>query len=1073
MRRRILFGGIKIIGYSDWNIEIITTPSRVSNLGDTVSIFVKATREVYWSDESITVEEGIPTISVSDGILEGNLLTVGINTDTAIKTIIVTATFEDTIKSFELLQDGKTIVSHTEWVVSVSASPASGISAAGGVSTITSSASRVATWTDGSTTTETAIPLLSTDLGSIDGNELTLSANTTTNTKTATITATHEGVINTCTVKQNADSISKYGDVALTVGTISDVPASGGSATSTGSNATQVLTWVSGRTTTVYPTITEGTISNVASKGTTISNRTSLGTVTITATGQGGKTASTTLTVYQQANYVTSITLGVSNTSYNHFYYASTAAASGGTIAITTNGTTTYTCTSGQSTTTKPTGVTSNRTRNFSGSATGATLDTSTGSVTWGNNTTTSARSISVKSTTTVTTTHDSAYSSGGTVTSSQTHTSTCSQSAGSVQYVITPSVTATGALAAAGGSKTSSITYTTKWNGTTTATGTALSGYTITEASDTLGLVSASGTSGTVTISSSNNKSTSSGTFSYTISKSGYTSATISGSVSAGAKQYSSYTGTLSSNKTTLSAAADSATITYGKVFRYYKWNAAASSSSNDGTEYYSGKVYCTISESSNYLSGGTGNYTNSSSTTTCTLSKSTYGTTVISSESATLSLRTGSTSGTVIKSITVTTTANAKTSITYGNPSVSLSYGAKNAAKGTVSPTYSYSQARTQNYTSGSTEALSALTSGGTLAFSETTAHANASVNATSGVVSWDANQTTSARSVGITLTVTMNSKSGSKAATSTQSADAVSSTSWGNVSAGTITNATVGAGGGTGKATAGNGSQSYTQTWVSGRTTSGSNAISPNPSSYSLTVSSKGTTVSGATTAGSKTVTWSGSGSKSASGTMYIYQSANALTGCSVSCSVPSSSGTRLGGSMTVSGSATSTYTSGSKAYPGVTFRISDQTAGATISGATITWPKNTQTAAKYFYAQAYCTAEGSTYYSTAQKVSIPAKVGDITFTFSYNNSNYTCTVKASKAPGSTVNWSSTGIFKDSSGNMIYDGSASGSFSSTATTSSGTWTRAKDGWMTWYSWGSKTLVQSGNESYDFKTA
>jgi len=56
------------------------------------------------------------------------------------------------------------------------------------------------------------------------------------------------------------------------------------------------------------------------------------------------------------------------------------------------------------------------------------------------------------------------------------------------------------------------------------------------------------------------------------------------------------------------------------------------------------------------------------------------------------------------------------------------------------------------------------------------------------------------------------------------------------------------------------------------------SGTNTISPSVGSITASAASKGTTVSGTTTVKSQAVTWSGGGSKSASGTMYIYQAAN---------------------------------------------------------------------------------------------------------------------------------------------------------------------------------------------------
>lgn len=74
---------------------------------------------------------------------------------------------------------------------------------------------------------------------------------------------------------------------------------------------------------------------------------------------------------------------------------------------------------------------------------------------------------------------------------------------------------------------------------------------------------------------------------------------------------------------------------------------------------------------------------------------------------------------SGTLNGTQTVSQQANAVTSVTYGTPSVSVTCADVPASGGSVtSGTVTYSQSRTQNYTSGSTSALSALTSGGTVA-------------------------------------------------------------------------------------------------------------------------------------------------------------------------------------------------------------------------------------------------------------------------------------------------------------------------------------------------------------------
>ena len=114
------------------------------------------------------------------------------------------------------------------------------------------------------------------------------------------------------------------------------------------------------------------------------------------------------------------------------------------------------------------------------------------------------------------------------------------------------------------------------------------------------------------------------------------------------------------------------------------------------------------------------------------------------------------------------------------------------------------------------------------------------------------------------------------------------------YGNIVAGTISNKTIPASGGSATATAGNGSQTWnksatitTYEYTSGATkdvttenaSSGTANVVPNVASITATASSKGTTVSAQTTVKSQAVTWSANG-KSTSGTMYIYQEANAV-------------------------------------------------------------------------------------------------------------------------------------------------------------------------------------------------
>jgi hypothetical protein len=114
------------------------------------------------------------------------------------------------------------------------------------------------------------------------------------------------------------------------------------------------------------------------------------------------------------------------------------------------------------------------------------------------------------------------------------------------------------------------------------------------------------------------------------------------------------------------------------------------------------------------------------------------------------------------------------------------------------------------------------------------------------------------------------------------------------YGNIVAGAISNKTIPASGGSATATAGNGSQTWnksatitTYEYTSGATkdviteaaSSGTTNVAPSVAFITATASSKGTTVSAQTTVKSQVVTWSANG-KSASGTMYVYQEANAV-------------------------------------------------------------------------------------------------------------------------------------------------------------------------------------------------
>lgn len=234
------------------------------------------------------------------------------------------------------------------------------------------------------------------------------------------------------------------------------------------------------------------------------------------------------------------------------------------------------------------------------------------------------------------------------------------------------------------------------------------------------------------------------------------------------------------------------------------------------------------------------------------------------------------------------------------YGTPTISIGSGLT-AAGGSATVSASVTNTETYNalYSSGAIGPNQTRSVGGSVSISMT-ANGNSRFSLSGNTITHSSMGTNE-----ITDTVTIkavNKGDSSKSATASKSivnSKTVKSTSggiytYGNITAGTITNATIPASGGSATAKAGNGTQSWnksatitTYQYDSGSTkdvttenaSSGTNNVSPNIASIEATASSKGTTVSSQTTVKSQTVTWSANG-KSASGTMYIYQAANEI-------------------------------------------------------------------------------------------------------------------------------------------------------------------------------------------------
>ena len=278
------------------------------------------------------------------------------------------------------------------------------------------------------------------------------------------------------------------------------------------------------------------------------------------------------------------------------------------------------------------------------------------------------------------------------------------------------------------------------------------------------------------------------------------------------------------------------------------------------------------------------------------------------------------------------------------YGTPTVSIGSGLT-AAGGSAKVSASVTNTETYNalYSSGATGPNQTRSVTGNVSVSMT-ANGNNRFSLSGNTITHSSMGT--AETTDIVTIKAVNAGDSSKSAIASKqiiNSKTVKSTSggiytYGNIIAGTITNATIPASGGSATATAGNGTQSWnksatitTYQYDSGSTkdvttenaSSGTNNVSPSIASIEATASSKGTTVSSQTTVKSQAVTWSANG-KSASGTIYIYQEANKIESYNygswnIAISANPTTIAASGGTSTITASCTRTktpvYTSGS--------------------------------------------------------------------------------------------------------------------------------------------------------------
>lgn len=154
--------------------------------------------------------------------------------------------------------------------------------------------------------------------GSVSGSgtSVTMGNNTSTSTRSGTVTLTQAETNRKATIScSQSAGYRTYSEITASGGSVSDIPASGGSRSSFSSMPSYSQTWgwngstTGGGTITSGASISYGTAVSAGSLGTTVKSRTKVGTLTGTLS-LNGKTKSVSVPVYQAANELTGYTYG-------------------------------------------------------------------------------------------------------------------------------------------------------------------------------------------------------------------------------------------------------------------------------------------------------------------------------------------------------------------------------------------------------------------------------------------------------------------------------------------------------------------------------------------------------------------------------------------------------------------------------------------------------------------------------------------------------------------------------------------------------------------------------------------
>lgn len=212
--------GSKVYGsWSIWSVYCNASSFTVSASGGSVIIYSGASRSRSWTWNGVSgsggteSESGTPTLSASgSGSLSGTTLSYGNNTSTSSRTTRVTASYGGSSNYCDITQSAgsKTYSSWGAWNITLTANPIT-IAAAGGNSTLSTSATRSRTWQwngTGTTYTEqdSGTPTLSKVSGAATLNSKTVNYgnNTSTNSRSSVFRATIDSATKDITITQSA-----------------------------------------------------------------------------------------------------------------------------------------------------------------------------------------------------------------------------------------------------------------------------------------------------------------------------------------------------------------------------------------------------------------------------------------------------------------------------------------------------------------------------------------------------------------------------------------------------------------------------------------------------------------------------------------------------------------------------------------------------------------------------------------------------------------------------------------------------------------------------------------------------